>query len=155
DRQVVRTNADVHTFDAWGIGRLRLGRGHADVLVNDTEREQGTPGIRIFPSTRARASFARRIGAVSSHLPCDKSGVGTVTASTSVLVASSEFDDPLRELSYGAASTSARAIRATESLRLEVVPLPRFALTPALSASVESLAMDLGDAPSLRAHRVA
>lgn len=154
DVETVRTNADARTLDVWGLGRVHFGRGHLDVLVNDTEREQGIPGLLLFPSEHARGSFSRSIGAVSSKLPCDRGDGCNVATSTAVLVSKSEYDDPLRELSLGAAHSTLRALRATQAVRVEVRPVPSVALTPALSASVESLGVDLGDASSLRARRL-
>jgi iron complex outermembrane receptor protein len=154
DVEVVRSNADARMLDAWGIGRVGLGRGHADVLLNDTEREQGIPGLSIFPSTRARGSFSRRIGALSTQVPCDGEDRCALSAVTSFLTSSSEYDDPLRELSLGAAHTALRALRASEAVRVKIRPATALSLTPALSASVESLGADLDAAPSMRARRV-
>lgn len=154
DVTVTRSNADARTVDVWGIGRVRLGRGHADVLVNDTEREQGIPGLSVFPSTRARGSFTRRLVSMSSSLPCAAGDACAVTASTALLVSSSNYDDPLRDLSLGATSAELGALRASQAVRMKLRPLPQIEVAPALSASVETLGADLGDTPSLRARRL-
>ncbi len=154
DRSVVRSNSDVRSVDAWALGRLRLGRGHADLVVGDLEREQGTPGLRIFPSTRARVVSHRRLGAISTQVPCGTDDRCTLAASTSVLASGSNYDDPLHELSYGAASTSVDAVRTTDSVRLKLWPSERLRVSPAVTASIESLGMDVGSEPSLRARRI-
>jgi vitamin B12 transporter len=154
DVEVVRSNADVRTVDAWGIGRMKLGRGHVDLLLNDTEREQGIPGLSIFPSAHTRGSFTRRIGAVSTEVPCATEDRCTLAASTALLASKSEYDDPLRELSLGATHTDLQALRASEAVRVKIRPVPSLSVVPALAASVETLGADLGDTPSLRARRV-
>jgi iron complex outermembrane receptor protein len=154
DIDVVRTNADARTLDAWGIGRIGLGRGHADVIVNDTEREQGIPGLAVFPSTRARGRLSRRIGAVRAEVPCDSRGACSIATSTAVLSSTTEFDDPLRELSLGATYSELSGLRATQAVRMNLRPTPTLRVSPALNASVESLGIDLAGQQSLRARRV-
>jgi iron complex outermembrane receptor protein len=153
DRRIPRTNADAHTLDAWGIGRVRLGRGHTDLLVNDTEREQGVPGLTLFPSTRARASFARRLGAITSVQPCGESDRCEITASSAVITTSSHFDDPLREIALTARSAELDAVRVDESVRMRLRPTDSLTVSPGIRAATESLMADLDSAPSLRAQR--
>lgn len=154
DTTVVRTNADAKTLDAWGIGRVGLGRGHADVVVNDTEREQGIPGLGLFPATRARGRLSRRIGAVRTEVPCDSNDACSFSASTALLASTTEYDDPLRELSLGATHSELSGLRAAQSLRMKIRPVAALEVSPALNASVESLGVDLSGTPSLRARRV-
>jgi iron complex outermembrane receptor protein len=154
DTTIVRTNADARTLDAWGIGRVGLGRGHADIVVNDTEREQGIPGLGLFPATRARGALSRRIGAVRTEVPCDSKGACTFAASTAVLASTTEYDDPLRELSLGATHSELAGLRAAQSVRMKLRPVAALEVSPALNASVESLGVDLAGAPSLRARRI-
>ena len=153
DKSVRRTNSDVATLEGWGIGRVRFGHGHADLLVNDTEREQGVPGLTLFPSTRARATFARRIGAVSSELPCGADDSCTVTASTAVLASRSTYDDPKSELALTSTRAELDGLRVDESVRVRLRPTPALTLSPGLRASTESLVADLENAPALRARR--
>ncbi len=154
DRQARRTNADTRTVDAWAIATTKLGdRGRADLVVNAVGREQGLPGLTLFPSARARSSQSRELAALTATLPCGDGGC-TLTSTTSALFARTSYDDPLREVGLGTTALDVAGTRFEQGFSAHLPLGAGVTLTPSARASLERLAIDPSAADPLRARRV-
>jgi iron complex outermembrane receptor protein len=151
-RVVDLANADAHTLDVWALGSLALGKdARVDLVVNEVERRQGMP-LAVFPTREARAAVSRQLVALNAHLPCGKPGCA-LTATTSLLVSATAYDDPLREVDLDATHLDALGTRVEEALLAHVPVLESLSLTPSARVSLEQLALTpLNEAP-VRAER--
>jgi vitamin B12 transporter len=154
DHRSVFSNADTKRLDIWAIGTTRLGEsGRADLVLNDVEREQGLQTFALFPTASARASFKRRLTALTTQAPCAAAGC-IVTTAASVIATHAEYDDPLREVGLGTERLDLDATRIEDGLALRWAPLARFSITPAVHAAIERLTIDGEGSPTARARRV-
>jgi vitamin B12 transporter len=154
DHTSVFSNADMKRLDVWAIGSARLGtRGRADLVVNDSEREQGLQTFALFPTTSARARFARRLTAFTTQVPCAEEGC-TLMTTASVVSTHAGYDDPLREVGLGTNRLDLDATRIEDGLALRWSPFRRLALTPAARAAVDRLTIDGRGSPTANARRV-
>jgi iron complex outermembrane receptor protein len=147
------SNADVTTYDAWLLGRAHAGAAIIEALANETSREQGVPTLALVPSRAARASFDRQLGGVHATVPIGASGQAALEARTSVVVARSDYRDPLNELALSARRLTLSGERVDQRVALSVAPAPSLDLHAAVDASGETLARDADGAPDLRARR--
>jgi iron complex outermembrane receptor protein len=154
DHTSVFSNADTKRLDVWAIGTARLGaRGRADLVVNDVERNQGLQTFALFPTTSARASFSRRLTALSTQAPCAAEGC-IVTTTASFLATHSEYDDPLREVALGTNRLDLDATRIEDGLAVRFAPWSRFSVAPAVRAAVDRLTIAGQGSPTAHARRV-
>ncbi len=137
-RTVPRTNADNRTTDVWALATTRVGRGRLDVVVNDTQRDAGLPGLTLFPSKRARATFGRKLAGVTTTVPCER-GTCEVTATTTLLVSGAAYDDPLREIALTTTHLDVSAVRVEEALAARWTLSDRVSISPSLRASAEHM----------------
>ncbi len=152
--KVARTNADAQTVDAWAMATVRLGSvGQASIVANDTEREAGLPGLTLFPSTRARVRYYRRLAGVSANLPCNDRAC-EITTTTAVVATGARYDDPLREVALQTTRFDVDATRVDQSVLVRFSPSDRFSVTPSLRASVERMTTDAVDVEEAHAERV-
>ncbi len=153
------TNAQVTTYDAWLLGRVRLpgpgAGGRLDAFANGTTRDQGVPTLALVPSREAHATFERGLGGAHATLGLDDAGRATLEAQTSVLLARSSFHDPLHELALQATDVIQAGTRADERLAVNVEATPGLTLRAAGDLSSEQLDRDDDGAPSLRGRRLA
>lgn len=146
------TNADAHTLDVWALGTLALGaEGRADLVFNAVARGQGLP-LALFPSREARVALSRQLAAVTTRLPCGKSGC-QITTTTSVLFSQADYDDPLREVALGTTHLAVAGSRVEEALLARWPLTPSLRLVPSARVAVEELALVPLAAPSLHAAR--
>jgi iron complex outermembrane receptor protein len=149
----VRTNADAQTYDVWAMGSVRLGeRGRADIVANDVEREQGLPGLMLFPSTRARLRLKRRLAGLTTRVACPGRRC-EVAATTSVIASQSSYDDPLREVALGATRLDIDAARVESGVVVRWAPAETFSVTPAARASMENMSTDSASVSTAHARR--
>jgi iron complex outermembrane receptor protein len=154
DRTAHRTNADVRTVNLWALGQARLARGASlKAFANHAEREQGLPGLTLYPSQAARGDMRRDLGAVTSQVPCKADGSCKITATTSVLSTDTALDDPRGELALGTPHLDYRGARVEQALSLGVTLAERVTLVPTLRAAFEELAIDSAGSAALRAER--
>ncbi|MDP9035382.1 MAG: TonB-dependent receptor [Myxococcota bacterium] len=156
ERTELRTNADASTADVWAMGTARVGaHGRVDGVANDVEREQGLPGLTIFPSTRARVRFGRRLAAITTELPCGSSSDRcVVTAGIAGILSRSTYEDPLREAGLLTTRLDIHATRVEESVLVRARVSDRLSVAPALRASIERLAVETAAGESLHAERL-
>ncbi|HEY5375210.1 MAG TPA: TonB-dependent receptor [Polyangiaceae bacterium] len=154
DHTSVFSNADTKRLDFWAIGTTRLGsRGRADLVVNDVAREQGLQTFALFPTTDARASFSRRLTALTTQVPCADAGC-VLTTTASVVATHAGYDDPLREVGLGTTRLDLDATRIEDGLALRWAPFPRFSVTPAVRAAIDRLTIDGRGSATAHARRV-
>jgi iron complex outermembrane receptor protein len=141
------TNADAHTLDVWGLGSFALGKdGRADLVVNEVERRQGLPAATI-PSKRARVSVSRQLAGLTARVPCGKPGC-EISTTTSVVVSSAGYDDPLREESLGTTHLDVDGTRVEQAILARWPVVSRFMLVPSARVSMERLTLaPAGGAP--------
>lgn len=150
------SNAQVQTFDAWLLGRTRLGRGaQVDTFANATSRDQGVPTLALVPSREAHATFDRGLGGARATVPLDAAGRATLETRTSVLLARAEYSDPLEELALQAHAVTLAGTRADERVALSAEATDWLMVHGALDLSTEQLDRDDDGAVALRAHRLA
>jgi iron complex outermembrane receptor protein len=158
NREVALTNADAHTLDAWALGTLALGRdARADLVVNEVERRQGLP-LALFPSKRARVAVSRQLVGVTTHLPCNAGGGKPscdVSTTTSLLVSSSGYDDPLREVALGTTHLDVAASRLEQAVLARWPLAEGLVLAPSANVSVEHLGLVPTGGPPLHADQIA
>ncbi len=65
-----RQNADHRDFDMWTVGRLRVGSGRINLVVNGFQRDAGTPGLQLNPARSARHGLQRWLAGVSGRFSC-------------------------------------------------------------------------------------
>jgi vitamin B12 transporter len=154
DRTVRLTNAQTRTLDVWAMGSLRLGaEGRADLVANDVERDEGLPGLRLFPSKRARVSIGRRLGGLTSRMPCaDQKCEVSLTAAA--IVTHARYDDPLREAALNTTRLDLDATRVDEGLLFTWWLSGRLSVTPSVRASIERLTIDPANAAPVHAERI-
>jgi iron complex outermembrane receptor protein len=153
DREVRLTNADAHTLDAWALGTVPLGRdGRADLVVNEVERRQGLP-LALFPSKRARVAVSRQLVGVTTHVPCGKPGC-ELSTTTSLLVSSAGYDDPLREVALSTAHLDLDGSRVEQAVLARWPVVSSLSLVPSAHVSVERLALIPSGATPLHADQV-
>src|ERR1700722_13731841 len=86
------SNAQVATYDAWLLGRMRVGPGsQVDAFANVTTREQGVPTLALVPSREAHATFDRGLAGARTSVALDSAARTTLEAQTSVLLARAEY----------------------------------------------------------------
>jgi iron complex outermembrane receptor protein len=147
------TNADVTTYDAWLLGRARVGGAAVvDAFANATSREQGVPTLALVPSQRARASFERGISAARATLPLSRRV--TVEAQSAVSLALSRYSDPLNELALAATTVRFTGSRAAQRVGLRAEPTDTLTVRTSVDVSSESLFRDDDGSPALRARRL-
>jgi len=153
-RTEVRTNADARTADVWAVGGVPLGEeARVDLVANDVEREQGLPGLPLFPNTRARGTFSRRLVGITGRAPCPDRRC-EVTATAAAIATRSVYSDPLLELALGTTRSELDAARVDDGVAVSWALSDRVSLTPAVRASIERLAIVSVGAPSTHASRV-
>ncbi len=146
------TNADAHALDIWALGTLALGaEGRADLVFNAVARGQGLP-LALFPSHEARLSQSRQLAAVTTRLPCGKSGC-EITTTTSVLFSQAAYDDPLREVALGTTHLDVAGSRVEEALLARWPITASLRLVPSVRVAVEQLALLPLDGAALHAER--
>ena len=140
DRNVLRTNADAATWDAWSIGTVKLSdRGRLDIIANAVSRNQGVPGLALLSTRSARARFDRELLGISTTLRC---GLHCEWRSFAhALMAKSRIDDPEFEIGLGSAGISVRGTRAESGTELHLGLGSRVTLSPTLRLSAEELAL--------------
>jgi iron complex outermembrane receptor protein len=149
------TNAQVATYDAWLLGRMRLGAGGSvDAFANATARDQGVPTLTLVPSREAHATFDRGLGGARTRLSLDSAGRTTLEAQSSVLFAHAAYSDPLQELGLAATSVMLDGSRADEHLAVRTEATDSLTVRGALDLSSEELDRDDDGAVALRAHRL-
>lgn len=154
DHTSLFSNADTKRLDVWAIGTTRLGaRGRADLVVNDVEREQGLQTFALFPTTLARASFSRRLTALTTQAPCAATGC-LLTTTASVIATQTRYDDPLREVALGTTRLELDGTRIENGITVRWVPAARFSITPAVRAAIDRLIVDGQSNQVARARRV-
>jgi vitamin B12 transporter len=153
ERTVVRTNADARTDDLWALATVRLGdRARADIVANEVDREQGLPGLTLFPSVRARARLTRRIAGLTTRVACPDRRC-EVVATASAIASRTSFDDPLREVALGATRLDFDATRVESGIVVRWAPTETFSVTPAARASIERMTTDAANVSSAHAAR--
>jgi iron complex outermembrane receptor protein len=149
-------NAQVATYDAWLLGRTRVGEGaQIDAFANATTRQQGVPTLALVPSREAHATFDRGLGGARTTIPLDPSGRARLEAQTSLVVARTEYDDPLDELALQAKTVTLAAARAEERLAVRAEATDSLTLRGALDVASEQLDRDDDGVAAVRAHRLA
>jgi vitamin B12 transporter len=154
DTTVRLSNARTQTVDAWAMGSLRLGtHGRADFVANDVEREEGLPGLRLYPTTRARVSLGRRLGGLTSRLACPDRRC-EVTVSAAAIVTHARYDDPLREAALNTTGLGLDATRVEEGVLARWLLSNRLSVSPSVRASIERLTLSPADGAPVRAERI-
>jgi iron complex outermembrane receptor protein len=149
-----RSNADVRTADFWTLGASRLGRGTLELLVNGVGREQGVPGLTLLPTRSARMWTHRSLMSARMRAPCGEGDGCVLTATSAVLLARSELDDPERELAAGSARIDTAGRRGEQSLSARIDVGNAVTLTPLVRAALEQLAIDGASGPGHDSSRV-
>jgi iron complex outermembrane receptor protein len=150
------TNAQVETYDAWLLGRMRVGPGaEVDAFANATTRAQGVPTLALVPSREAHATFDRGLAGARTSVALDGAGRTTLEASTSVLLARAEYHDPLEELDLQARDVILAGSRADQRLAMNFEATDSLTVRSAVDVSTELLDRDADGVAALRAHRVA
>jgi iron complex outermembrane receptor protein len=153
DHTVRLTNAQTQTVDVWAMGSLRLGaQGRADFVANDVEREEGLPGLRLYPTKRARVSLGRRLGGLTSRLFCADHAC-EVTMTAAAIVTHARYDDPLREAAFNTTRLDLDATRVDDGLLVKWSLTRRLSVTPSVRASIERLTISPASAAPVRAER--
>jgi iron complex outermembrane receptor protein len=146
------TNADTRTVDAWAVGSLRVGeRARVDIVANDVERDQGLPGLPLFPS-QVRLTLGRRLAGVTSRVACEQERC-EITATAAAISTHARYDDPLRQFALGAAELDFDADRIEDGVLIRWRASRRLTLAPALRASIERLSIDVAGGASAHAER--
>jgi iron complex outermembrane receptor protein len=148
----VLRNADVGQLDFWALSSTSLGKtGRADLVLNVTEREQGVPGIALFPTFEARQRTSRRLAAVRAHARCGSRC--EVAATSAVLLTQTRYTDPLGEIGLGAAGLELSSARTEDSLTARLGLTRSISLSPALRVALERLDITGAGRPSTHARR--
>ncbi len=166
DRQATRSNADYTAYDAWAIGRHRLGSDvRVTTLLNAYEREQGVTGLSVIPARHARADVQRMLGGVSAQVPCSAgSDAGAPSCrlelATSVLLANTRLSDPAGELGVIGVGVENQGQRISQRVRASHALSDTLDMTLALQGdserlSVEQLGSDGGSDASRNSGRAA
>lgn len=143
DRLLRRRNADGRSDDFWGMGYYRpTKQTRIFTLIHGVSREQGVPGLGLFPTHAARASLTRILGAVRGEHRCEGDRC-EVDLTTSVLQSEADFEDPLREIALGGASLQSRGGRVEQSAFWRAEVHEQVELHGALDVAVERLAISL------------
>lgn len=148
----VLRNADVRQLDFWGLSSTRLGNtGRVDLVLNVTEREQGVPGIALFPTFEARQRSSRRLAAVSARAGCGSRC--EVAATSAALLTQTRYVDPLGEIGLGAAGLELSSVRIDDSLTARLGLTRDISLSPALRVALERLDIASAGRASTHARR--
>jgi vitamin B12 transporter len=141
DRVVRRINADHTTYDAWAIGRTRIGeRARITTVLNAFEREQGVTGFLVIPARAARARVRRELAGIDATLPCfDGGDACAFELSVSGVRAHAHVNDPLSEIGLSGAWLSTRAVRANFAERVRIFPDERSEISVSFAQEAESL----------------
>jgi iron complex outermembrane receptor protein len=148
------SNAEVTTYDAWLLARMRAGEGSVDALANETSRIQGVPTLALVPSREARARFDRTIGGVHALVPWPGAERSTLEMRTAVLVARTDYRDPLDELALQARRLVLTGERVDQRLAAHVGPTHSLDVDVSVDASTERLSRDADGVAALRAQRL-
>ncbi len=139
-RTAIRSNADAATVDLWALATAApTARSRVDLLVNALTREHGVPGLALVPALRARASETRSFLAATGRIPCGSSDTCTISTTSSVHRAGSDYFDPDRELALGAERARVRADRFEQMAILRADASPRLHLSLLARAGTEAL----------------
>lgn len=153
DRRVRRPNADHSAWDAWAVGRTRLGSGVQLVtLVNAFRREQGVTGLGVIPARFARAEVERTLGGVRSSFACALPDC-RIELETSALRARHRIIDPRSELATGAPELESSGARLSERAHMSWYPHDALRLRLGGSEELELLAIERQGGPGVRARR--
>ncbi len=149
-----RENADETTLEGWSLARVELGGGAAiELLANAITREQGVPSLALVPTKEARERADRGLAGVSLHLPLGRDGRATLDARTSVLVGSTAYSDPLRELALYTTHLQIIGRRVEQTLGATVDVADAIRLRPVATVAHEGIERDPDDIPLGKAHR--
>jgi iron complex outermembrane receptor protein len=152
DRVVRRANADAQTYDAWSIGHAELGkRGSVDLLAHVAQREQGIPGLSLFPTQAARVRLSRELAGFTTRLQASERV--SVAATSSALLTRAHYTDPLLEAGLGGSRVDVLGARGDQGLQARVQVTDRIDAVPVVRAALEELATDGDGTHLLRARR--
>jgi vitamin B12 transporter len=161
------TNADVTTYDAWVLGRARLGGGDGaggggarergdgasiDAFVNGTHREQGVPTLALVPSREARATFDRAVGGARALVPAGPAS--GVELDSSVSLARADYRDPLEELALATHRLTLAGSRVEQRAALRTEATDALTVRLGIDVASEDLARDDDTGAALRARRL-
>lgn len=142
-------NADAKRLDVWAVTTTRLGEtGRADVVLNDSEREQGIPAIALFQTFEARQRSSRRLAAVTARVTCG--GGCALTTTSAALLTQTRYVDPLGEIGLGAPRVQFSGARVEDALSLRVALARGLSLSPSLRVALERL--DIASQGQAEAH---
>ncbi len=154
DRAAIRENADETTVEGWSLARVDLGGGATlDLLANAITREQGVPSLALVQPRRARERADRGLVSAAVHLPLDHEGRAVLDAQTSLLVGSSAYSDPDRELALGTTELRVVGRRVEQTIGASVEATERLRLRPIATVAHEGIERDPGDIPLGQARR--
>jgi vitamin B12 transporter len=154
DRTVLHTNSDTKTVDVWATGSLRLGaEGRVDLVANGVEREQGLPGLTLFPSTRARVAQSRQLVGLTTRVPCAKEGC-EITMTTAAVLTHAIYDDPSREVALGTTELDLDARRVDDAVLFRWYLSDRVSITPAVRGSVERMTLAAVNVTTAQTRRI-
>jgi iron complex outermembrane receptor protein len=148
-----RANADATTYDAFSIGRARLGRASVTLIASALAREQGVTGLSVVPARAARASESRLLLALGVAVPCSASDRCRLDLQTSTLTRRSGLSDPRGELGLLAPWLATSTARLGETARVRYDVTDAITLQASLSQEAEQLYLDEPGLALLRAHR--
>ncbi len=148
----VRKNGDVRTTDAWAVGEASSDdeRTRVRTLALGSTREQGVPGLGLFPTRHARAALSRVL--VGASLERDVLTGFTLTNVLTGVGSRARYDDPDGEAGFGTPRVDQRGTRVEDTLgfRTRVGPV---GATASLAAAHESLDIARTNDDTLNARR--
>lgn len=146
-----RQNADETTFEGWAVAHVDIGGGAtADLVANAITREQGVPSLALVPTREARERANRGLAGLSLRWPVAHA---VLEASTSVLIGSTAYSDPLLELALYTRTLNivGRRVEQTVGATLDVTDTLR--IRPVATAAYEAIERDPDTIPLGKAHR--
>ncbi len=138
DTSRLRTNADVHAYDGWGVVRVDAGAATVDIVVNGVSREQGVPRLALLPSREARNDSQRLLTSVTARIPWGPAEVFAMESRTTVVAARSRYHDPLMELSLSTRELDLSGARVEQTLASDV-RVSTLRVRPSLSLASERI----------------
>lgn len=149
-----RTNADTHTLDGWGLGRVDLGNGaRVDVMLSGISREQGVPGLALLPAKRTRSTTERALSSIGATVPFGPDSRHVFEARTSAVLSRMTFRDPLAELALQTVLLEVSARRVEQALSVNLELSPTWRIRPSVSLAYERIFRFPDDVPLGRSHR--